>query len=145
MQCKKHVLTKRLFYLLSHFFSVFLIFSIASLQVYHGLGLPAGFKLFFSFCRLRLIFMAIWWLTRLQVLLEGQASCLEVGVAAHSLLFVVSSSGKWFWYRSIFVICCRNNILGMTYLPLCLHCYIFVKTLWYMEHLLALLINFELQ
>jgi len=49
MQCKKHVLTKRLFYLLSHFFSVFLIFSIASLQVYHGLGLPAGFKLFFLF------------------------------------------------------------------------------------------------
>jgi hypothetical protein len=38
--------------------------------------------------------MAIWWLTRLQVLLEGRASCLEVGIAANSLLFVVFPSEK---------------------------------------------------
>jgi hypothetical protein len=38
--------------------------------------------------------MAIWWLTQLQVLLEGWASCLEVGIAANSLLFVVFPSEK---------------------------------------------------
>jgi hypothetical protein len=89
MQYIKHVLAERLFYSSSHFFSAFLIFSNASLQIHHGLGLPVGFNLFF--CRLRLIFMAIWWLTRLQVLLEGW---LEVGIAANSLLFVVFPSEK---------------------------------------------------